>query len=163
MPRKQAKAQLLHRRGFVRCRAYWRRLLQVRVQTWLSSESKEAGNSIWSRRRIMAQRKRASNTQGRRARDAEDAEDEFMDDELAEQVDGLEIDDEMIFEGKDGRKVISGITLSERVRINSALIPLLFSEFIESFVHRKSNAKQARWLVSLCSRNTRKAYSNETT
>lgn len=74
----------------------------------------------------MSQRKGASNTQGRRARDAEDDEDVFMDDELAEQVDGLDIDDDMQFDGKAGRKVTSGVTLSEQVRINCALIPPSF-------------------------------------
>ena len=116
MPRKQARAQLLHRREFVRRQAYWR-LLQARVQTWLSSRSKEAGIPIWSRHSIMAPRKGASSTQGRRARDAEDVEDAFMDDELAEQVDGLDIDDDAPLEGKAGRKVTSGATLSEQVRI----------------------------------------------
>ena len=74
----------------------------------------------------MAQRKGASNTQGRRARDAEDDEDAFMDDELAEQVDGLEIDDDMAFEGKAGRRVSSGVTLSDQVWIKRALIPPSF-------------------------------------
>jgi hypothetical protein len=71
----------------------------------------------------MAPRKGASNTQGRRARDAEDIEDAFMDDELAEQVDGLEIDDDAPLGGKAGRKSTSGAVLSEQVRISHALIP----------------------------------------
>lgn len=74
----------------------------------------------------MAPRKGASSTQGRRARDAEDVEDAFMDDELAEQVDGLEIDDDMAFEGKAGRKVSSGVTLSDQVWIKRTLIPPSF-------------------------------------
>jgi len=66
----------------------------------------------------------ASNTQGRRATDAEDIDDEFMDDELAEQVDALEIDDGRLG-GKAGRMSTSGATLSEQVRINHAFIPIL--------------------------------------
>jgi hypothetical protein len=70
----------------------------------------------------MAPKKGASNTQGRRARDAEDDEDAFMDDELAEQVDGLEIDDDVLFEGRAGRKGTSVGTLSEQVNIKHALL-----------------------------------------
>lgn len=116
LPRKRAKAQLLHRREFVRHQAY-RRLLrgEAMVQTWQCSRSKEAGKPIWSRHHIMGLKKGTSNTQGRRARDIEEA---FMDDELAEQVDGLEIDDE----GRGGRKGTSG-GLSEQVNIEHALIP----------------------------------------
>jgi len=106
----------------------------------------------------MAPKKGASNTQGRRARDAEDVEDAFMDDELAEQVDGLEIDDELEFEGRTGRKGTSGGTLSEQVNIKQACIPSSLKFYKTSFAHRKSNAKQVHWLVLLCSRNTRKAY-----
>jgi hypothetical protein len=71
----------------------------------------------------MPPRKGASNTQGRRARDTEGVEDAFMDDELAEQVDGLEIDDEEPLGGKAGRKGTSGAILSEQVRVKHALIP----------------------------------------
>ncbi len=80
----------------------------------------------------MAQRKGASSTQGRRARDAEDAEDAFMDDELAEQVDGLDIDDDGPHEGKTGRKVTSGATLSEQVRIKRPYF-IFFQNFRTSF------------------------------
>ena len=40
-----------------------------------------------------------------------------MDDDLAEQVDGLDIDDDATLEGRTGRKVTSGATLLEQVRI----------------------------------------------
>ena len=63
----------------------------------------------------MPPRKGASNTQGRRARDGEDYEDAFMDDELAEQVDGLEIDDEGPLGGRAGRKSTGGAFLTEQV------------------------------------------------
>lgn len=66
---------------------------------------------------MMPPKKGASNTQGRRARPAEDVEDASMDDELAEQVDGLEIDDEGPLGGKAGRKTARQSTLSEQVRI----------------------------------------------
>ena len=71
----------------------------------------------------MPPRKGASNTQGRRARDDEDMYDAFMDDELAEQVDGLEIDDEGPLGGKVGRRSTGGAILSEQVRIKHALFP----------------------------------------
>jgi hypothetical protein len=90
----------------------------------------------------MPPRKGASNTQGRRARDDEDDEDAVMDDELAEQVDGLEIDDEAPLGGKAGRKGPSGAILSEQVRIAHAHLSTS-SDLRTSSVQRKSNAKQA--------------------
>jgi len=84
----------------------------------------------------MPLRKGASNTQGRRARGDEDIEDAFMDDELAEQVDGLEIDDERPLGGKAGRKSAGGATLSEPVRIKYAHFPS-FEDLCMTLVQRK--------------------------